>query len=159
MGIFLIKRVLGVDYPVSGDSIWINSSSAIGDTLPVWQTNPDNRRVALSIIPVKIKWEIAIGPNPFIAGKECIIAIKPMGKTRGELDIDAMITIYDQVGNKVIKDAKLERTGSFSFPAYSWNGYNSKGRIVGPGTYLGLIKINAENGNSTIRVPIGVKRK
>ncbi|MBN1308085.1 MAG: hypothetical protein JXA18_09225, partial [Chitinispirillaceae bacterium] len=62
--VFVVTGIHGVTYPESGDSIFINPSSTVGDSL-TWQNNPANRRSPLLIQRGAFRWDVVVFPNPF----------------------------------------------------------------------------------------------
>ena len=148
----------GVVFPVTGDSIRINPVSAIADTVPVWQNATNNRKAPIIVEPIKMRWRVAAGPNPFIAGEqECVIAITPIGKIKGELKVDATISIFDAVGNRVVQSVKM-RSESQLYPTFTWDGRNRYKRTVGSGIYAGIITVKDELGERNYKINIGVNR-
>ena len=109
---------------------------------------------------------IAIGPNPFVPGVSeipsnvrdfyqnvinrnsgsvngVLIAVdaparlEPVPGTGSGLNASyARVVIYDAVGNIVRTAALSQSSGGSRSYGYIWDGKNSKGRTVGPGTYL-----------------------
>jgi hypothetical protein len=66
------------------------------------------------------------------------------------------IVIYDALGNRVVNAALRPQNDEFF---YSWNGTNRQNRVVGSGTYLGILSIfDEKNLLYTRKVKIGVKR-
>jgi hypothetical protein len=72
------------------------------------------------------------------------------------------ITIYDVVGNTVIKDVPfiLSKNGLYkNWLYYNWDGRNFNNRYVGVGTYVAVITVTLNSGTVTSsRITIGVKR-
>lgn len=155
---FMISNVQGGIYPITGDSIRINAF-VISDTSAVYQNNLNNRYAPVTVLPVKMKWNITVGPNPFSPlTKTCAISIKPQGRFRGELQVSASLTIYDAMGNKVITKMPLQKISGNASLYYHWDGRNSRGRMVGNGTYLGLLKVKEDSNESEWKIKIGVKK-
>ncbi len=75
-------------------------------------------------------------------------------KTDLKTEIDNVVklkgefTLYDYLGNPLVKNASMSFSEGDNSLYYVWNGKNKNGRLVGSGTYLGLFKIytDAENG-------------
>jgi hypothetical protein len=72
----------------------------------------------------------------------------------------ATVIIYDAVGNVVFKSKPDEITliGANNTFGFVWNGKNSKGRTVGPGTYLVRIYADLEGGKFFEQRKIGVSK-
>ncbi|MBN1578248.1 MAG: DUF11 domain-containing protein [Chitinispirillaceae bacterium] len=161
--VFVVKGIEGVTYPESGDSVFINPASAVGDSM-TWQNNPANRRVPLLVQRGALKWDVVVFPNPFnpdqhvgnIPGTS--VRIVNPGNFNMPINIsDARINIYDAVGNPVVKSTLFEKGASGL--VYQWNGTNQKGRKVGEGTYIGIVTVNDEGAEGVKRVKIGVLRR
>ncbi|MCX7727100.1 MAG: hypothetical protein N2053_09665, partial [Chitinispirillaceae bacterium] len=162
--VFLVKEIEGISYPENGDSVWINPIYAIGDSL-TWQNNPSNRRVLLQVKRGALSWDVIAVPNPFnpynrgiVDSSVTIHIINPVNPLLPVNIPDAMLSIYDQVGNIVAKSLKFEKTEKG--PICKWNGTNRKGRIVGDGTYIGIVTVNDSGRREIKRIKIGIyKRK
>jgi hypothetical protein len=155
---YAVFIVEGVISPKNGDSIFINPISAVGDSL-TWQNNPANRRVILSVERT-VNWTVIVTPNPFnpdqYLGKGAAIRIVNPGNSKIPADIsDAAISIYDAVGNSVVKSAPFEK-GASDF-VYWWKGTNNRGRKVGTGVYLGIVTVKDNGSKGTKMVKIGVR--
>ncbi|MBN2036713.1 MAG: fibro-slime domain-containing protein [Chitinispirillaceae bacterium] len=156
-----------VPFASAGDTIWINSTAGVSDSLGVAQTNPNNRRVLLQVEWPKAVWRISITNNPFIpnvtsipkqygGGYGTAVIARPTTPVDEEKTFLRM-TIYDAVGNILLSSDFIKGAGVYYF---KWNGHNKANRLVGAGTYLALIKINEGPGRvSTETVRLGVKRK
>jgi hypothetical protein len=137
----------------SGDTIWIDPAANVCDSGLVAQNNPLNRRVLLKVEWPKAEWKVITSANPFnrttpiqdalFGGGEGVAIVvtptAPIDRARKK----ACVTIFDKVGN-VVKSADLEtfKTGY----RFVWRGDNRKGRLVGTGTYLAVVRID-EGGN------------
>ena len=154
--IYLIKEIEPTSLYVSkGDSIWINKDAGIGDNAGVAQRNELNRRVILDIIQPPTVWLSKIGPNPQkLPGT---IKIKVLAKKNIDLSpYHAKILIYDALNNTVADAAMVNDGKAFNF---NWDGHNLKGRAVGAGTYISILKV-FENDHQiwTENRKIGIKR-
>jgi hypothetical protein len=153
-----------VVYTMAGDTIWINPSK-VSDVLLNPQSNPLNRRVLLQVDWPRAKWNIVIWKNPFevnttIAqsfggGKGTAIIAWPTTPIDADR-IKTRIIVYDPVGNVLMSSPFDPFNGGFRFV---WNGENKRGRFVGTGAYLALIKIVDAGGSTfTKTVRLGVRR-
>jgi uncharacterized repeat protein (TIGR01451 family) len=149
---FLVTNYGTIEYPKTGDSIWIVPQNKVCDITSFFQNNEKNRRALLSVDFSGLKWKVSLGPNPFdqSLGQTLKISLNPSGVKRPVL-VDATITIYDAVGNIIIPKTVLS-AGNFQ-----WNGKNRDGRFVGSGTYMAIIEIMGDK-KEIKRVMIGVKR-
>ncbi len=148
----------GVEYPKEKDSIWLKTGSAIDDHGNI-QNSKLNRRVILKVDTSPLNFKISAGPNPFSnRGKSEIytIMIKPQGRASESVNIDATVFIYDALGNKIAQLKQFKDHESSSIVKYHWDGTNRKGRLVGNGTYMVVIKIK---GSETERKLVGVKNE
>ena len=173
---FIISQIAGVNFPNTGDSIWIDIASGIGDTTAVVQLNAANRRALLNVKSIPYTPHVVIVKNPFTTGEQVsdadvgvtgtgtIIKVPPPLRMA---DVNALpksgtITIYDVVGNTVIKDVPfiLSKNGLYkNWLYYNWDGRNFNNRYVGVGTYVAVITVTLNSGTVTSsRITIGVKR-
>lgn len=162
---FVIDDIKGVEYPESSDSVWINDICGISDTLSNRQTVHDNHRVALKVNPLPVNYSVKVGPNPIhLQGdddnREAVIKIEPSFKLRQYVKFSIDVSIFDPVGNLVFKDHIESKDSPTMTVLVKWNGRNRKGRMVGTGTYITIVKVNdlLRNMVKTERVKIGVKR-
>jgi hypothetical protein len=161
--VFNVTGVEGVSTPKKGDLIYINPISAVGDSL-VWQNNQNNRRVPLTTHQT-ITWEPIIAPNPFnpelpvFDTVGTVIRLVKLGHKSIPANIfSAEISIYDSVGNAVIRSMPFASTPD-GYMTFYWSGANSRGRKVGDGTYIGIIKVNDEGAEPQLdKLLIGVSR-
>jgi fibro-slime domain-containing protein len=71
-------------------------------------------------------------------------------------------TIYDMLGNIIMKSLKLKVASSSTIKDYgiAWDGRNENGRMVGAGTYLCIVTMTDVDGKKQVkRAKIGVKRQ
>jgi fibro-slime domain-containing protein len=163
--IFHVDAIEGgtVAYAGTGDSIWINSSDAppISDILGSAQRNPLNRRVALDVEIPAPDWVCLISKNPFVAGTGTLAEISAFPKAP-LIDVDQYslkISIFDIIGNMVIARPMAQKDKNVAHWAYSWDGRNRSGRLVGAGVYSGIIRVFYGSELAlTKRIRIGVKR-
>ncbi|HEX2956177.1 MAG TPA: fibro-slime domain-containing protein [Chitinispirillaceae bacterium] len=130
---FTVLEVKGKGYPSNTDSVFINPAANIGDIRKNVQINANNRRVRLTVNPIKLQFKCTAGPSPFVPGREVVnITVDPTVRSRNEIDIYAHIFIFDPLGNCIFdKDSRSNKLIPFQ-----WNGINRSGRMVGTGTYL-----------------------
>jgi hypothetical protein len=64
--------------------------------------------------------------------------------------------IYDALGNMIAQLKQFKDHKSSSIVKYNWDGKNMKGRLVGDGTYMAVIKVK---GGETVRKMVGVKNE
>ncbi|NLD94213.1 MAG: VWA domain-containing protein [Fibrobacter sp.] len=157
------------------DSIWINETASVNDMFNNVQNNQNNRRVTLQSQKIDYSFTVIAGPTPVnpktytipnvIASQfnngavtsGVVIQIKSGEVVLPQDSISASITIYDQVGNAVVKDDKCAVTRENGKLLYIWNGVNRNGRYVGDGTYVAVITVTVSNGVSrTIKTKIGI---
>jgi hypothetical protein len=157
------------------DSIWINEAASINDKLNNVQDNKDNRRVTLQSSKIDYSFTVTAGPTPvnpktytipnvitnqFNNGavtNGVVVQIKSGERVLPQDSVNASISIYDQVGNAVVKDDKCAVTKENGKFLYIWNGVNRNGRYVGDGTYVAVISVKVSNGVSrTIKTKIGI---
>ena len=154
-------------FPNSGDSVNINTITPFFvDAAGNEQDNPANKKVVLKMYPVPYTLEIKAGPNPFNPelAQEVVIQIKPQTKMVESIFLEATITIFDQLGNKVFQMSRSHNDGGSVSQTrgaleFRWNGYNMKGRRVGIGTYLAQIKATDNNPDPAFRSPPVVTKK
>ena len=142
--------------PRTGDSIWIDVSSGVGDSLKNIQLNPLNRRVLLQVKEPDPEWVVRIGPNP-VNISESVSRIRLMPGIPITISrFRAKVIIYDALGNQIQNtDMKYES----SYFEYVWDGRNRHGRKVGMGIYS--VMTTLYDGNSVVwrdRTGIGVRR-
>ncbi|MCL2688426.1 MAG: fibro-slime domain-containing protein [Chitinispirillia bacterium] len=86
--------------------------------------------------------------------------LKAAPGVRGRAPGFGKVTIYDAVGNVVHVGTLFESGSSARSYAYAWDGKNTRGRTVGPGTYLVVITGVEEKTGTAFNPPrrkIGVK--
>jgi len=84
----------------------------------------------------------------------------PLEPNKGKDGSYGKIVIYDAVGNVVKTDALYRSDGAMSSYGFVWDGKNSKGRTVGPGTYLVRVSGVVDEGKSSFKFQrmVGVKK-
>jgi hypothetical protein len=123
--------------------------------------------------------KIVVYPNPFTPGQTRIpeslrnysrststgtaIEVKFTGPVNiaNSISIAGIISIYDAVGNCVVKQHEMQTRFSGDSLLYAiWNGKDRKGKRVAVGTYIGVIEIkDISNGKKHAeRVLIGVRK-
>jgi hypothetical protein len=152
-------------YALAGDTIWINPTAGVSDSLGNPQANPKNRRVLLQVDWPRADWRIVLWKNPFEVngsigvtfggGNGTAIIAWPTTPIDAS-QVKTRIIIYDPVGN-ILKSSPFNPfNGGFRF---EWNGENKRGRFVGTGAYLALIKIEDSGGRVfTKTVRLGVRK-
>jgi hypothetical protein len=172
---FLVNSINGKAIVSPNDSIWINEKDSVSDNLENMQTNANNRRVTLQTNDINYNFTVTVGPTPVnpktytipytarsqfkdgSVSKGVIILIKSSELLLPQDSVSAKISIYDQVGNAVLKDEKCVSTSENGKLLYLWNGVNKNGRYVGEGTYLAVVNIKVSNGVSqNIKTKIGI---
>ncbi|MBN1131302.1 MAG: hypothetical protein JXA71_20105, partial [Chitinispirillaceae bacterium] len=148
------------------DSVWLNTSPAsVADNFGNIQDNPANKRVPLFLVLPPFEPEIRYGPNPFSprnaggAEKRFRLTIRPKTSLALEVTIKASLVIYDKVGNKIKTLSEMKAPNELE---KVWDGSNENGRIVGDGTYLGVLRyafiVNGkEDPQPPERIKIGVR--
>jgi hypothetical protein len=169
---FIIQSITpanAVSFAKEGDTVWIDTAAHVTDNLGNAQSNPQNRRVLLNVNWPAPNWQLTISSNPFTpfttplpvgygsggnATGTAIIIRPTTPMDAGQMN--GTIVIYDALGNKVVDAALRSKNDEFF---YTWNGTNRQNRIVGTGTYLGVMSI-LENNNLVFarKTKIGVKR-
>jgi hypothetical protein len=161
--LFLITSIAVVKYPSDGDLVYLNTnlSNPVADELHNQQNNPDNNRALLKVKPMPYSLYIKIGPNPLIVGREKVsIFVDPnVNHSAAEQKIRSSVTIFDPMGNKVFISKPYESSSSEPIINIIWDGRNTKGRFVGAGTYIAVVKSeNLYNRSKDItKLKIGVK--
>lgn len=175
---FLVNFVEGKSTVSRNDSIWINENASVKDNNSIIQNNPDNRRVSLHSNAIKYTFTATAGPTPvnpktysippFIRNQfedgsvpnGVVVLVKSGERILPQDSINAKISIYDQVGNTVLKNYPCVATSENGKLLYIWNGVNRNGRYVGEGTYVAVINVTVSNGVShTIKTKIGILYK
>lgn len=172
---FLVSSINGKSIVSRIDSIWINENASVSDNLKNIQTNANNRRVTPQTNDIKYTFTVTAGPTPvnpktymvpnivrrqFKDGSVpngVLVLIKSSERILPQDSVSANISIYDQVGNIVLKNDQCVSTSENGKLLYIWNGLNKNERYVGDGTYVALIKVKVSNGVShTIKSKIGI---
>ena len=167
---FLVSHIQGVNFPNTGDSIWIDTASNISDLGSVFQKNAGNRRALLNVKSIPYMPHIAIVRNPFsigaqvsdggVTGTGTIIEVPPplrMADTTHLLK-SGTIAIFDILGNKVLKETPFTLSNNWLY--YNWDGRNFNGRYVGSGVYVAIITVTQNDGTViSSKKTIGVKHR
>jgi len=155
---FIVSSIDNVSgYPSLQDSVYIDPAANLQDTNANIQSNSRNKRVLLKIKQIPFDYQILTGPNPFNPGKDSIlIRIRPSSQIKEYISIKTELRILDSFGNELFNQQK-ETDGTSAAIDFIWNGQNEKGRLVGAGTYIGLLKVYNVNAKATT-IMIGVKR-
>jgi len=172
---FVVNTINGKTSVSRSDSIWINETAPIHDKLNNVQDNKDNHRATLQSSKIDYTFTVTAGPTPvnpktytipnviknqFNNGtvtNGVVVLIKSGERVLPQDSMSASISIYDQVGNAVVKDDKCAVTSENGKLLYLWKGVNRNGRYVGDGTYVAVITVKVSNGVSrTIKTKIGI---
>ena len=146
--------VTGVEYPNSGDLIWLPPSASLTDTKNNIQKSANNRRAPVTVADFHLSLKnvkIESGPNPFSPEMREVFMVKiePVSRFPMQLDSSARTIIYDKVGNLIAKPMPVKKIKGVEI---LWDGTNNKGRFVGSGTYLMILYFKGEQQ----RILIGV---
>ncbi|GBU20207.1 hypothetical protein R80B4_00083 [Fibrobacteres bacterium R8-0-B4] len=175
-GFYLARYVVddpGFDinkYPEPDDSVQIYSFAKVGDRVDPsnLQDDPANKWQPLKVERAA-NWTVKIGPNPFTADasgtKFMNMEFSPNAKGVTTVEVTARITIFDNIGTKVV-DTTIDNSATGEKRViFPWSGVNMKGRLVGTGTYLLRATCTAKAGEDSradvYRVPqrmLGVVR-
>jgi hypothetical protein len=184
---FLVSEVRGVTEPGRNDSIWIRSDAGVKDMGGNVQSNPSNKRALLNIGQIRFKYKIISGPNPFLPrisivadnsdipeksrGKRgFLVKINLSGDKVGKVTavIKGSFKIIDGLGNMIYTGPLLKGINDeLNNYYFLWEGVNSKGRLVGTGTYLAYLDADIVDESNPDFVPqqikemikVGVKRE
>lgn len=154
------------DKPRNGDSIQIEIKSDVQDTNNNIQ-RVDNIYVPIEVNPVPYHWNVKVYPNPIFSSnsnqnelkkknlatylqisdnliKDDIQAIilDPFGPAPNKNEVTISISIFDAVGNIILKDKQLSISENGEIWYFLWDCKNSLGRKVGSGVYFCKIKTN-----------------
>jgi len=159
----------GIQFPVNGDSIWIDVGGIIRDT----EENVQMNRTVRAPLFVEPKYpddvELYIFPNPLQmvkhgkSNKPNVIdphflefygfahlgvqngsAILVDAKSPDIIDLSGRVKIIDQTGNVVSEDIEMitGQSGRGTISAIAiWDGKNRSGRNVGAASYLAIIQV------------------
>jgi hypothetical protein len=172
---FLLDSVIGVSFPQTGDSLWINSDAGVTDAAGNVQTNGNNRKVLLHVYRNAFKPVIktTISKNPFSPSNESFelkfTATIPRMVVFNNIMLFASGKVFDVLGNcvHVFDDDTLVLTSVTGLthntgnkPIF-WNGRDQNGRLVGSGVYQAIFLFKSSDGQYNgvpQRIKIGVKR-
>ncbi|MDG5816341.1 glycoside hydrolase family 9 protein [Chitinispirillales bacterium ANBcel5] len=143
--VFIVNSIDGVEYPGTLDSIWIDTATQVYDSYLNVQTNENNRRSPLTVKPPPFTMKFSAGPNPFVFGETESIRLEaePISLIPIEINLSGEVYIYDNVGNLVINEPLQKEDGSSKL-YFDWNGYTSRGRKAGTGSYLAIIRVEGD---------------
>ena len=163
---YLVSLPAGTRFPMNGDSVnMLTTNPLIYDGANNFQEIATNKKVPLKVMNVPYTLEVKAGPNPFNLSlfESVTIQVVPVAKMVENVQIEASIAIYDQLGNKVYEDKSTDLHKSAVTPGaidFKWTGTNKNGRRVGSGTYVA--RLTTKNlSNDEIRkekVYIGITR-
>ena len=144
-----------------------------GDSIYV----PNNPIVPIVLGPsVGLILSIQVRANPFVVGvtevpvsqrnasdpalgtKIWVVLNKPPLGTSGAQVIIGTVTIFDAVGNVVVKNTSMKIDGSNNL-AFVWDGKNKSGMKVSYGTYLARVRVNepSTGRKDSRQINVGVK--
>ena len=164
--LFLVNSINGKSIVSRNDSIWINEKDSVSDNHGNLQTNANNRRVTIQTRDINYNFTATAGPTPVnpktytvphIARRQfrdgsvpngVIILIKSSEPLLPQDSVSANISIYDQVGNALLKNEQCVSISEDGRLLYIWNGVNKNGRYVGEGTYVAVVNVKVSNGVS-----------
>ncbi len=138
---YLVDSIVNVDYPIKGDSIWIDIRSNIQDNLSNIQQVEDNRRVELMIKPKPFQIQITVlhpvdpvdNPipdeiineitedypvDPMKNGVLMIIDLLIDFDSTEFSDLDCWIQIFDAVGNLVVENWGIDKPNKGILESY-----------------------------------------
>ena len=128
-----------------------------------WQNDSSNRRVPLVIQRGAFRWDVTVSPNPadpddpaYDTAAAAIRIVNPANPAVPVNLSDVRLSIFDAVGNTVLRSAPFEKSASGT--VFWWKGNNRKGRKVANGTYIGVVTVNDEGARGVRRVKIGILR-
>jgi len=135
---YVIESTIPIDrFPANGDLVYINPAANFTDASGNVQDAADNRRVPLRVDRT-MSWKVTITNNPFSSGSASMVTVSPNAKG-AEVEVTAKIRIYNNMGNLVV-DTTITKAPNVA--SWLWTGHNSRGRMVGTGTYL--LRISSE---------------
>ena len=154
------------EFPETGDSVWIDTAALVADFAGNVQ-NKDNRPAPLEVKQRNFIIDVIVTPNPGdfyqiinidnISDKGILIKVDIIDGYSPHLTMEALLTIFDAVGNTVLKINGIPSTDKKSF-YFVWQGFNKNDRKVGEGTYLGNVVVKRGDGQErSERVYIGIK--
>jgi fibro-slime domain-containing protein len=148
---FTISNISSVAFPLENDSVWINTPCGISDLFLSKQTNVNNHRVPLAFDTIRFAYELKMGPNPIHLADQnraIIITIDPLQKLKQYVNYGVEMVIFNGLGSIIYSQSAESKDAPTVAVSLRWNGHNKKGRIVGCGTYLAVIKIHNHRGNT-----------
>ena len=180
---YVVEKIIGTEYPKDEDSIHISLLSGIQDEKSIQQTNSNNRWVMLnrSNRPYKlvIKAISPVNPDTYDIPEELIsskysvingvVIVGDFNVNIEETDnVEASITIFDKLGNRVNHVDNLQSGSRALFGdiindttskvVFYWNGRNKNSRRVATGSYLAVVSIKGPNNDVSVsRLLLGVK--
>jgi hypothetical protein len=174
--LFTVQSIEGVKFPEEGDSIWINAAENVMDASANAQLVINNKKVRLIIVlPPFVLEPYVIGPRdpqdkaiPVELKKSngliingTIILLKPniFVPVRELMKVRVAIEIYDPLGNSIANGKGYEvnnglvemharQIGQDCYIIILWADGNTRNRIVGSGSYLGMLSIEYPDGSS-----------
>jgi hypothetical protein len=155
-------------FPKNGDSLRIDPMASIGDVNKAVQSNTNNRRVPLIVMPIPYIINVLVVNSPvnlssIEMNKNIMeVIVKPDIKMVEQVNLKVTGYIFDGLGNSmhVIEQAFDPTAGPENGLRIKWDCKNKNQRLVGTGVYLMslvLWKDGAKYG-PTIYKKIGVKR-
>jgi uncharacterized repeat protein (TIGR01451 family) len=156
---FLINDYDPTTSPSPGDSIRIYTN-AVKDTSGNIQSYEHNRNAIISFKQGTFDITIKAGPNPLNTnGNAITITAIPGGKIRTNISLSAKLTIFDNLGNSILPETSMLVDPKTQEATYEWKGLNRRGRKVGTGTYIALVKAKSVFGEKSEKIKIGVRNE
>ncbi|HEX2958741.1 MAG TPA: glycosyl hydrolase family 8 [Chitinispirillaceae bacterium] len=156
---FLINDYDPATYPASGDSIRIYTN-AVKDTSGNVQSVERNRNAPVSVKQGDFKIHIKAGPNPLNTNGDAIrISAAPNGKFKTGIELEAKVSIFDNLGSCVISETSMNVDPQTQEAVFEWKGLNRRGRKVGTGTYIAVVKAKSVIGETSEKILIGVRNE
>ncbi|KMQ49992.1 hypothetical protein CHISP_3081 [Chitinispirillum alkaliphilum] len=158
-------------FVASGDSVFIHTEGNVRDQSNNVQSNPENRRVLLRTGEIPVSLRLAVGPNPCKVGDGPVIpgldfrqgmafVIEPDHPMAADINLNASLAIYDNMGNVVYTASIDDRTVPGKI-LHVWDLRNRNQRLVSTGTYLAIVNaVSPDNPNVNLseQVKISVNR-
>jgi hypothetical protein len=160
--VFLVTAYNGVEFPNQKDSIRIDVSRRVSDRKGNVQTFSENRFAPMKTTQISFDLLVKVksGPNPIKPSAETPkpstyaeasdLAKRELGSlflfttdtTRGKREVtyEGTIRILDPFGNLIL-DEKCKPDETKTKLYFFWDGRNSKGRLVGAGTYIVVVSV------------------
>jgi hypothetical protein len=168
---FTVADFVDGNEPVDGDSVWIAVKGDIEDVTGNKQENKKNIKCKIKFSYV-YDFSVIVYPNGgtvprsdmdkaanyyktdnITTDKDIMILLKPIGVVKNPENFNPKVTLFDGLGNTIIKSESLKfNNENFNKAKQTWyyiwkNRGNQNGRAAGFGTYLGIITIEQQDKN------------